>query len=545
MLRALVLVSLLAPSVAAADDRPALSGAEVIFDAPSGRVRLHYTTAGVDAVNPEDVDPQNGVPDLVDDFVTGIDDAWNVFVGEDGWTAPLPDEGRGGDDRLDAYVRAIDANGYTHYEPVAGGHSAYIELNPAVRGLGRVGARSVSAHEFHHALQAALTVGAGAWIYEATATWAQYLLYEGDPILDVGRDALWLFRLEGAARGLDDVGDRFEYAGMVWVKFLLDHGRQPRRAVLDLWRAMAQAGGWAAGHEAVARQFGFASLDEAVATFHEWNLFACQRDDGRHYDPQNLPCSIKAGVKTVAPPTLPSSGATAPVGPRGAIYLEPARDCATDTLHVRVVATGPFAVRAVKVHGAGGSESAPSTSGGGTLDVSVGGWNDAARTVLVLVNLDGAAQSFAWQATADGSYRPAPTVAAATHVALEPAAPLDLRVGATAQLTARGTFGACSDGSDLTAAAEWRSSDESVATVSAGLVRAVGPGHAEITVATGADASADRVAVDVQASAVGCAIADHGAPGLPLLALAIIALALRRTAACPRAATRGSSSGMP
>src|SRR5438552_2770428 len=86
----------------------------------------------------------------------------------------------------------------------------------AAGGGGREVYGSVAAHAVHHTLQYAVTVNLHPWIYEATSTYAQYLLFE-DRTLDVLREALWAIRLGGAGEPLDTTGGQFEYAGMVWL----------------------------------------------------------------------------------------------------------------------------------------------------------------------------------------------------------------------------------------------------------------------------------------------------------------------------------------
>src|SRR5262249_52355365 len=154
--------------------RPTLSGPEQISG--TTHFAIHFTSSGVDAVDATDSDPQNGTPDLIDDFAQGLEAMWMRATGA-GWTAPPPDDGSGGDARLDVYVRAISARGFTHPEAApGGGTTSWIELAPSDRQLGRVAARSVAAHEVHHAFQFALTTSLDAWIYEATATYEQYAL---------------------------------------------------------------------------------------------------------------------------------------------------------------------------------------------------------------------------------------------------------------------------------------------------------------------------------------------------------------------------------
>ncbi|HEY3351647.1 MAG TPA: hypothetical protein VGQ83_00230 [Polyangia bacterium] len=544
-LRLALATTLLLGAPALAQERPVLSGAEVVYAAPSGRFVVHYTLAGGDAPSDlTDAAPANGVPDLVDDIAAGIDHAWDVFVGEDGWPPPPPDAGRGGDDRLDVYVRTIDSFGYTYYEPTADAtaHTSHLELSNTIAGMGPVAVRSIAAHELHHALQAALTTALAPWIFEATAAWAQYLLYSDDFVLDAGRDALWLLRLQGATRAFDDTGARFDYAGMIWLKFLLDQGSWPRRTVLDLWQAMAAEADWARGHEHLLPQLGLPSLAAAVETFAEWNLFACQRADGHHYAAGPPACGIGAQVRTAAVAAVPATGATVVVGPLGQAYLDFAHDCQTAALTVHVDGPGAFAARAVEVRGGGASTSRRAeTAGAGGVDVELPDWNNAGRAVVIVVNRDAQPATFAWTAAPGGAYAPVADPATAQQVTLDaPTGPalgptLVLDPGATRALRARAFFGSCADGADVTAAAAWQARDPGVATVAAGVVRAVAPGRTEITATAGAAVAT----LPVEVPGAGCACAAGGAPGAGGLALgALVLLGLRQRRGSPTAHLR-------
>lgn len=91
------------------------------------------------------------------------------------------------------------------------------------------------------------------------------------------------------------------------------------------------------------------------------------------------------------------------------------------------------------------------------------------------------------------------TVTGAVLVSIAVASPAPLPAGATAQLSARGTYSDASE-HDLTLTAAWSSSDETRATVSsdaatAGLVTGVSPGDAVVTAAVGAVAGTAAVTV--------------------------------------------------
>lgn len=489
--------------------RPVLSGSEEVFDTPDGRVRFHYTLSGEDALLSEgasDVDPPNGVPDFIDDSAEGIDRAYQTFVVQDGWHVPPPDDGRGGDDRFDVYVRAIDARGYAHYEATGEGgepHTSYLELSPtnAAR-FGRVVARSIAAHEYHHALQAAITTRAGDFLAEATATWAQYQLYPEEAGLQGALDVLWGIRLGGAGRALTETGGQFEYAGLVWIKFLVEHGGTERAAVLDLWKDMALEPGFEPGIERALPRFGLDSLGGAAEVFAEWNLFACARNDGHHYLPTPLPCTLEFEVPATSVGDLPATGRTDAIGSFGAAYLDVEPDCSTNLLRLRATAPGRFSVRAVKARARGGSVYERADSVDGTCELAIEGSNDVPRTVFVLVNLDDTPISFDWSIDGEGAYVPHPDPEGAETLRLRPSGRLFLRVGESRELAASGVFNSCADraGPVVTDRVSFTSSNEEVAGVVAGVVTAVAPGLASIVAYT-AEVESNRVEVEVTETA--------------------------------------------
>jgi hypothetical protein len=492
--------------------RPTLSGPELTHDSADGHIKVHFTQVGSDAIaNPQDVSPANGVVDLVDDIELGMALVWQEFVDVDGWPAPAPDQGRGGDDRLDVYVTQLSNNGLAWGDPTPLGNSVYFQVNNTAESLGPMTAQSVAGHELHHGLQYAISRREQApWIAEATSTWVQYRLFHGGP-LDLAREVLWSVRLGRSAQRMDATGERFEYAGMTWVEFLLDHARAPRTALKDLWADMADAGGWEEGHRLAVTRLGFTSLEDAVAQYAVWNLFACYRDDGHHYDPLGLPCSFEVDVAMRSANAFPDEADSPTVGRFGATYVELVRDCSTQDATLVVDAPGAYRVEAVRVRAAGGPLVQESVSDGGTTTVTVSGWNDASRLVFVLINVSPSEQVFHTRASVGGTYVAHPAPDGASSLTVQPAGTLGLTVGASSVLHATGRFGSCADGSDVSGTVEWRSSNPSVAAVSAGMVTALAPGHADIT-ALNAEAVSNVVGVDVveKKGCNACAV-HHGA----------------------------------
>ena len=382
--------------------RPTLSGAAEVHDTADGRFRLHYTRAGDDAIDASD-DDRDGVPDVLGHAEAGLATVWEAFVTDDGWPAPAGDDGQGGDDRLDVYLRVLPSNGYAHGEPAAGGTTCWMELDPGVIGLGGATLASVAGHELHHCLQFAVATGLGSWIYEATSTYAQYLLF-ADPTLALARDALWRLRLAASEGALDATGGQLEYAAMVWVKYLLDRADAPRAALLALWQAMADAGGWEAGHAAaLPAVFGVPTLLDGAAELAVWQWFACDRDDGTRWADDAARCELAADVRPADATPLPASGAAAIEGRFGSVYVHVPRDCATADLAIEVTADAAAVVQVLGL----GAPARVDVAAGAPATVAVPDWNRAGDVVVIATAATPAAVT--WTVAASGAYAPAAT----------------------------------------------------------------------------------------------------------------------------------------
>jgi hypothetical protein len=515
------------------EGRPILSGPVLTRLSADGRVKVHYTLEGADALPHErDEDPANGVPDVIDWTLEGAARMLGVFVDEDGWAAPPSDEGRGGDDRLDIYLRRIDANGYAYWQLLPSGRRAgYIEVAPdGATSYSKEAFQSIVGHEVHHILEFT-TGGAGlaTWILEATATWAQYLVFTGDLQVEYAQGVLWFLRLQQPSRALDDFGELFEYAGLVWLKFLVDRGGGDRRLVLDLWRRIGEEHSWVRGHDAFVRERlpGLASLGDAAAEFAVWNAFACSNDDGRHYAPAPGACSLggRVPLMPLAPGGTVTSGR---IGSRGSAYLAVQPDCASADLRLAVVATAPMRLHALGVFPRGESDVFVRDAAAGeevTLDVPA--WNQYQRVTLVGTNLGANGATFTATAAVSGAGGPPPRTPSPGALSVTPEAALTLGEGEEALLSALATYDTCEDGRDVTATVSWHSSDETVARVAAGRVLAMGPGSAMV-VAVAGEVTSLPVEVTVHAApGSGCALAG-GAPGGAALVLLALWLARRR-----------------
>ena len=188
---------------------------------PSGHFRVHYDTAGSDAVDLAD-DDANGIPDYIDLAATVLDSIWVLEVEQLGYNPPPSDNGLGGGDEYDVYVVEIGGRVYGWaYPGIPSATTTYSHLeidnnftNPdyeQTRGLDAL--RVTIAHEFHHAIQFGYyATFDGSWWQESTSTWMeevayphiddylQYLIhFLGEPYRALNSGACDSYRIYGSA----------------------------------------------------------------------------------------------------------------------------------------------------------------------------------------------------------------------------------------------------------------------------------------------------------------------------------------------------------
>jgi MYXO-CTERM domain-containing protein len=270
----------------------ALSGPELTVAAHGEQFLVHYTLEGSDAVSPED-DDGDGLPDTVSQVIAGLELGATSFEA-DGWRTLVGDEGAGDTDAIDVYLREIDANGYAYPIPGEEGYACYMEIDSGLGSAGRI-TESVALHELHHCIQYRYRPTGMAFLYEASATWAQYF-YVMDPALEYALGVLYAARLAEPDLPMNDTDGRYEYAGFLVMKFWREYAAEANDRLPELWEIYSWAEDWIEALEVHADNAWNLDLDEALLEYATWNAFACARDDGGHYDPNNLPCIADAEV---------------------------------------------------------------------------------------------------------------------------------------------------------------------------------------------------------------------------------------------------------
>ncbi len=328
---------------AARGSRPDLSGAEQVVVSDDGFFALHYTHEGVDRVQSvADLD-DNGLVDVLDDALVGLERA-RVAYRERGYRELVRDHGGGGGPELDVYIVDLANNGFANAVPAeeeAEPWSCYIRLAADLTSGTTALLDSVAAHELNHCVQYRYTTDSSTWMYESAATFEQYGLYESG-LLDLALQVLWGTRINGARRPLDDVGNRFEYAGFSWWKFWNEYQPAGERMV-PLWEALAVEPRWQQTLNAQAGLLWSLDLPAVFLEYATWNSFACARDDGQHYDPATMACVLE----TIEVPVTPLA-----VGEESVVVLDPG-DYTSATLELSADGGGQSPALSCEVAGAG------------------------------------------------------------------------------------------------------------------------------------------------------------------------------------------------
>jgi hypothetical protein len=298
--------ALTAVATPAAAQRPVLAG-EKTFGAPSGQALVHYATTGVDAVPMADANT-NGVPDFVDEVAATAEDAVEHYLAL-GFRRPLDDGARGGDGRIDIYLRNLNgADGSAGNDSCTADHCiGFVAAENDYAGYSyptvTEGIRSVIPHELFHLVQYAYSNAQSSSWTEGSAVWATENLY-GDGNSDFERFlASFITRsFRPFERAIGGFGDGYPYGAALWPYFL--EQRHGVDAVVATWAGCETTGFLDATNSAIGADGG---LDAAWIEFTRWNAFTGPRAARGMYP------------KAATWPAVPREPA---IADRGTIYIE-------------------------------------------------------------------------------------------------------------------------------------------------------------------------------------------------------------------------------
>ncbi len=212
---------------------------DVVFalDSESYPLRVHYN--------------DEAFAEVAAEVVGMLEEAWQRQVIAQGFPPPLPDEGRGGDDRLDVYLTGLGAAEAATLvdddaDPADGRHAGpvHLRVNPASPIL-----EALVHHEFQHALHFAIDASASLMWFESTAVLQEVYALGADN--DAWQENLPFFQeypqappfadgvLWGAVLGMITL---YEY-GAVLVPLYLDevYGNGDGVLIRQIWEASIQA----------------------------------------------------------------------------------------------------------------------------------------------------------------------------------------------------------------------------------------------------------------------------------------------------------------
>lgn len=245
------------------------------YGVPAGRVLVHYATTGTDAA----------LPGFVAE-VAATAEAALTDLGALGFRAPLADGTAGGDDRVDIYLRDLQAaDGNAGIDRCTAGQCiGYAVAENDFAGFSypsqTAGIRAVVPHELFHLMQYAYSDAQPAAWTEGSAVWAVEQLYnEGSSDFERFLPAFLERNFRPFERTGGGFGDGYPYGAALWPYFLVQ--RYHVAIVADAWAASATLPALDAVGAALTGRGG--DLERAWIEFTRWNWFTGARAAGGGY----------------------------------------------------------------------------------------------------------------------------------------------------------------------------------------------------------------------------------------------------------------------
>jgi len=255
--------------------------------AVSTHFRVHYDITGFHAPDMTDKD-RNGIPDYVDSTLVFLEYAWDLEVNQLGYQEPLTDNGKGGGDEIDVYLKNLNnVYGQTWPETTMGSYtSSYIEIDndfseDMYYTKGYDALRVTTAHEFFHTIHFSYYYDANmslTWWMEHTAVWMEDRAW--DNVNDYLAYLPYFFN--NTETPLTTINGKFEYGATIWAMYLAKKFGDD--IIKDLWEHMSEL-----------QTFDIAVFDDiipiglpgALGEFAVWNYFTEDRADTSYFYPDS------------------------------------------------------------------------------------------------------------------------------------------------------------------------------------------------------------------------------------------------------------------
>lgn len=241
-----------------------------------GHFRVHYAESGYHAPDTTDLN-SNGIPDFVDSTLVYLEYAYDLIINKLGYDSPLSDNGAGGGDEIDVYLKNYGYGGYGATLPentVDGSSSAYIEIDNdfsedqyATKGYDAL--RVTTAHEFFHTVQFRYYTNYSLiWWMENSSVWMEERVWD-----DVNDYLVYLnYFFNYKTTSLNTNVGNYMYGSAIWAIYLAK--RYGDDIIKQIWKYISDT-----------KTVDIASFDNVIpnglpAAFNEfavWNYFTNYR----------------------------------------------------------------------------------------------------------------------------------------------------------------------------------------------------------------------------------------------------------------------------
>lgn len=251
------------------DDRPP---SRHTLDSTRYPIRIHW------------VDDQP--PGRVQRVLELFEKSWRIQIEQWGWMAPLPDNGKGGDNKLDVHLLPLDdgqadtIQDTVFADPFASA-SCYIQLDQKLPDDGTL--ESYVHHELNHAIQFALDPYETDAFYEQAATLVERLLLPGSPEATSGNADFQRSPHRALDSKTQEKGDRYEYGSALFLQYITAaYGHNRPDLTYQIWLGSRQPArakasdpnepDWVDALPQVLKQYHAPPLEDVLLDFQVWRL---------------------------------------------------------------------------------------------------------------------------------------------------------------------------------------------------------------------------------------------------------------------------------
>lgn len=272
-------------------DRPSLNHH---YDSPQGNFKIWYNLPAEDQINgidSTDAD-DSGYPDWVEYAAQYLERTRSNLVDTLGARPPIPDFGRGGDDRTDVYFINLGSGlyGMTYIDSLLpdGTATSFMKLENDFSGFSAYVDREIEAlavtcaHEFFHTIHFAYTtVMSQVWWMEATAVWSEE---QNFPEINDYISYLDYFQDYPSTALNDDTPSGRIYGTVLFPLYL--GMNYSERSIIDIWERIPDGNAYLALDD-WADSVGV-RLDDLYGEFAHWNYFVGENYRGWGYTDAEL-----------------------------------------------------------------------------------------------------------------------------------------------------------------------------------------------------------------------------------------------------------------